>query len=617
MKKLALLIGAAAISQMTMAQLSLSGTSYTQNFDNIGTALPVGWSLYTGATSSALGNDVTATKYTAAATQWTSTTGGFRNSASANGQPNFAAIGTNTAAQAAVTDRALSVRQVGYTSSSFPQSDSGAAFVLHIANTASLTNFQLAFNLQSLDSTSARATTWTVDYGFGSNPTSFTSATVVGNRTVGGNSFSNNALTVNFGTALDNQSGEVWIRIAALNVSVSSTGGSRTTTGIDDFNLTWTGAAPTVYNPVVMSLSPANNSINVPVASNLMVTFDRSVNKGTGNIFVKNVTDQTSQTIAVTASNVAIANNQVTISGVTLAMGKSYYVTYDSTAFDTAGFVCKGIYDTTDWTFSTIAPPPPPMTNLTENFDTTCGAMPSHLPARWMKYSVVGSQQWNCTAFGYNSTAAVSINGYQGGNNLNEDWLLTPQLDLSAMANPTLNFRAFKKFAGDDIHVLVSSNYTGVGDPNAATWTDLNVNFATVDTNWNVYMAALNSHKATPFFIGFKYTSTTTSAAQWKLDEISLTNPITGIQSMSKAALNFTIVGTATANDLAIITDVKAGTYKASIVDLTGKVVFTQELNCKTGKQAITIAGFHLSNGMYLLNLSNGKEQGTAKFIVE
>ncbi|HQE11285.1 MAG TPA: T9SS type A sorting domain-containing protein [Flavipsychrobacter sp.] len=76
-------------------------------------------------------------------------------------------------------------------------------------------------------------------------------------------------------------------------------------------------------------------------------------------------------------------------------------------------------------------------------------------------------------------------------------------------------------------------------------------------------------------------------------------------------------MGTASANDLAIITDVKAGSYKASIVDLTGKVVFTQDLNCKTGKQAITIAGFHLSNGMYLLNLSNGKEQGTAKFIVE
>lgn len=614
MKKLLLLLGAAAISHASMAQLSLTGTSYTQDFNNLGTALPIGWKLFTGATPAALGNDVTATKFNASPVEWKGTSGGFRNSASANGQPNFAAIGNSSTAQAAVTDRALSVRQVSYSNSNFGQSDSGAAFGLHINNTVGLTNFQLSFKLQSLDSTSTRITAWVVDYGFGSNPSAFTSVAVTGTNTTGGNTFTNNTITVNFGNALDNQSGNVWIRIAALTVSTGASG-NRATTGIDDFNLTWTGSSAPNYHPNITALSPANNSINVPVATNLQVTFDRAVTVGTGSITVKNVTDQTTQTIPASAASVS--GNVATITGATLALGKSYYVTFDSTVFDTAGFVSYGIYDTTAWTFSTLPVPLPPLTSLYENFDTACGATPPGLPARWRKYSVAGSQQWNCHSIGYNGTPAFAMNGYQGGNNVNEDWLITPKLDLSAMTNPAIAFRAFKKFAGDDIHVLISFNYSGIGDPTAATWTDLNIDFSTVDTNWNVYQAGLASFKSNPFFVAFKYTSTTTAAAQWKLDEIQTKEVVTSVNSISKATLPFTVLGYATSNSVSIAMDAAAGSYDVSIIDMSGKSVHNETINLSKGSQTFTISGFHLAKGMYMLKMNHGKERGVAKFLVQ
>ncbi|MGI8635960.1 MAG: hypothetical protein ACR2KZ_11215, partial [Segetibacter sp.] len=56
------------------SQVILSGTSYLETFDNIGTALPSGWTVRTGATATSVG---TLTALTTAKTAWSSTTGAF------------------------------------------------------------------------------------------------------------------------------------------------------------------------------------------------------------------------------------------------------------------------------------------------------------------------------------------------------------------------------------------------------------------------------------------------------------------------------------------------------------------------------------------------------------
>lgn len=228
-------------SVSSTGEILLTGGSYTQNFDGIGTQLPTGWSVRTGATATGLGSTQL---LTVAPTLWNNTGGSFKNLASGD-----IGLSASTTDQGNATDRALGVRQSG------SLGDPGAAFTAKLAKTTGFQSFSLTFKLQSLDASSPRVTTWRVDYGFGETPTSFTALTVSGPLTVGGSAVSNNTIGVDFGNALDNVNTPVWVRIVAL--SSSSGSGNRPTTGIDDFSLTYSPVQP-VLTATPASLTGAN-----------------------------------------------------------------------------------------------------------------------------------------------------------------------------------------------------------------------------------------------------------------------------------------------------------------------------------------------------------------------
>lgn len=237
------------------AQITLTGTSYTENFDGIGTGFPSGWMVKLHATATSLGTD---TIMNTAKTKWNSTTKGVFNYASADGLTSA----SDSATQANASDRALGIRQTGAVG------DPGAAFTMQIANTTDMNTFSMSFKLQSLDASSPRTTTWKVQYATGANPSTFTDLTSTpGTLTTGGTTWSNTDVTVSFGALLDNQAGPVWIRIIALTGSAGS--GNRASTAIDDVNLTWSnGAATTVAAP---NFNPGTgtyyNSVNVTLSS--------------------------------------------------------------------------------------------------------------------------------------------------------------------------------------------------------------------------------------------------------------------------------------------------------------------------------------------------------------
>ncbi|HMT75969.1 MAG TPA: DUF5689 domain-containing protein [Chitinophagaceae bacterium] len=213
-------------------QIILSSSPQSYNFDNIGTAgLPIGVYVKEGASSSYIGNEgfVYQTNFNTG-TAWNQTSAGFKNFASATGLTSTA----STTVQTGATNRSLGYRQT----SSF--GDPGAAFAFLLANTTGKTNLQLEFKLQSLDApaTAGRTTTWRVDYATGLNPPLFSTVTTspAPITTVNG-TFSNNTVTVNFGSLLNNISQPVWIRIVTL--AATTGGGNRPSTGIDDVKFTW------------------------------------------------------------------------------------------------------------------------------------------------------------------------------------------------------------------------------------------------------------------------------------------------------------------------------------------------------------------------------------------
>src|SRR5262249_16255510 len=110
--------------------------------------------------------------------------------------------------------------------------DPGAALVLQIQNTLGFANFQLTIDLNML-SLQGRSNIWTIDYGLGSNPASFTLLAT----NIDPGLFGATTRTISLGNALDNLGTNVWIRIVALDPSAG--GGSRDTFGIDNFVLNY------------------------------------------------------------------------------------------------------------------------------------------------------------------------------------------------------------------------------------------------------------------------------------------------------------------------------------------------------------------------------------------
>ncbi len=115
--------------------------------------------------------------------------------------------------------------------------------------------------------------------------------------------------------------------------------------------------------PSLAGLSPADDASNVATDTHLIATFDELVQAGTGNIVVKQASDNSVvETIDVTSSQVTFDGATVTVDlAGDLSASTDYYVQIDSTAIeDFAGNAFAGIADTTTWNFtSEIADLPP------------------------------------------------------------------------------------------------------------------------------------------------------------------------------------------------------------------------------------------------------------------
>ncbi|MCX6928454.1 MAG: immunoglobulin domain-containing protein [Verrucomicrobia bacterium] len=258
--KIKLLIGsllatfaAVSLQQASAQPVSLTGSSYTNTFDNLeaNTGLPGEWITYTGASATAAGTIYSwaPVNYTASSNSWRSTTGRFANQASTFsyvGGTNFIGTETNNPIQWTEPNRCLALRQTG------SLGDPGGAFVLKLADTVDRKDFVLSVDFLNLDPTSPRTTRWTVDFGLGATPSFFVPLATWVNTPSNFTTYHTNIVLAN-GT-IDNDPGPVWIRIVALSASTGS--GNRETSAIDNFGLTW--AAGSSCTPVSIVTSPAN-----------------------------------------------------------------------------------------------------------------------------------------------------------------------------------------------------------------------------------------------------------------------------------------------------------------------------------------------------------------------
>ncbi|WP_205502900.1 T9SS-dependent choice-of-anchor J family protein [Rufibacter psychrotolerans] len=173
-----------------------------------------------------------------------------------------------------------------------------------------------------------------------------------------------------------------------------------------------------------------------------------------------------------------------------------------------------------------------------QNFEA-CG---TDLPGGWTQVSVTGPQSWGCTTYGRTGNA-VQMNGYGGGNQQNEDWLISPALDLATGYQfPVLSFWSRTAYAGPSLRLMVSTNYSGTGNPLAAgvTWTQVNGLFpeAATDTWTESKDINLVRFKEPKVYIAFVYNSTTSAAARWTLDDFEVKNSPVAPPALVASTLN-------------------------------------------------------------------------------
>jgi len=156
------------------------------------------------------------------------------------------------------------------------------------------------------------------------------------------------------------------------------------------------------------------------------------------------------------------------------------------------------------------------VTILSNKFDTSLGG--------FTLYSVLGDQTWKQDST-YN---CMTITGYVSATKTyvaNEDWLISPTIDLTNYSTFNVSFDHAGKLLGNplaDATIWVSDNYVA-GLPGAATWTQLTIPTMFTNTDYtfvNSGQISLTAFAGKKIKIAFKYLSTTLAAGTWEVKNL-------------------------------------------------------------------------------------------------
>jgi hypothetical protein len=226
------------------AQVNLTGISYTQDFNSLGSGLPAGWSVNTSTTSSTLGNPGS---FTAAATTWAASTTltDFRNVAGDN-----IAFGSASGTQSSDLNRALGWRPLAAATDA-----RSGSIMLTIANTTGFQDFALSVQVFTGNDSSTSSQSYLLEYRVGDTG-NFTPIATYLTPTTGATGFNAQTFTANPVTlsALNDQPDTVYFRLRGTATS----GTSLDSIALDDFSLTYSAVAvpePPTYAAVLGGLA--------------------------------------------------------------------------------------------------------------------------------------------------------------------------------------------------------------------------------------------------------------------------------------------------------------------------------------------------------------------------
>jgi len=145
----------------------------------------------------------------------------------------------------------------------------------------------------------------------------------------------------------------------------------------------------------------------------------------------------------------------------------------------------------------------------------------------WTNVIVSGSTTWIAEEFSSNYYGkATNWNG--STNDACESWFISPPLDLNSSSSASISFLNDVKYAGAPLELVVSTEYTGVGNPSTTgNWTDISslVSWDPVTNDWGLYDSGiidLTAYVGNTVYIAFKYIGSASDGSTWEIDDIKI-----------------------------------------------------------------------------------------------
>lgn len=226
--------------------------------------------------------------------------------------------------------------------------------------------------------------------------------------------------------------------------------------------------------------------------------------------------------------------------------------------------------------------------------------------------NITGEQEWHQAS--YQGTTYANMNGYANSTyNENEDWLISPAIEVSAGAwsEMSFEFRSAMKFDGNPLTVWYSTDYDGGGNPNDFNWTNISdaFDFSTGNYTWveSGRLVMPNPAQAVYYF-AFVYTCTDQAASSWEITDVKVMG--TGMVSVNESSIQNVSVYPNPAHDMVSFN--LESDAQVNIFDMTGRMVSTMSM--AKGQGQYSVAG--LENGVYFLNIryNDGKTE-VARFV--
>jgi len=305
------------------------------------------------------------------------------------------------------------------------------------------------------------------------------------------------------------------------------------------------------------------------------------------------VADDTDMSDGAAVINVAFGAESASFSG--FDAGVSYYFTiypYTNTGAD-IDYKTDGAAPT-----ATVTMPDVSIISFVDFEDNTFGD--------WTTHNVLGDQVWEIAAYG-NPGNCAKMSGYDGGAFDNEDWLISPSIDLDDYSSEVFTFESAMNYTGPAMELFISSDFAG--DPSTATWNAISFTPSAGGWDWAASGEIDLSVYSGTVSLGFKFLSTTDGSATWEVDNILITGTLSsGIQEEKN--IEFSVYPNPS-HGVFQIENANGQNFEITVFNILGKQIM--ETVETSGSHTLDIQD--LDNGMYFLQIMSNNQKKVISII--